>query len=405
MFLDLDRFKSVNDLYGHVAGDELLQLVGSKLKSMVREVDTVARFGGDEFVVLLQGINQEEDAALVAEKIIDGLSEPCKITDRTVSIGATIGITFFPADASESGSLMDEANVLLSNADMAMYHAKSRGRNHYQFFQQSMQTRVKDHLSLERDLLSALENEELLLYYQPIHYANSGELASVEALIRWQHPQRGLVSPTAFVSLAEDTGLIGPIGEWAFHAACKQVSEWREGKISGLNLSVNLSSRQRGLGFTAEKLAAILDDTGLPAESLTLEITENLLMEGSKKSVKWLADFRKLGVRLAIDDFGTGYSSLSYLKRFPINALKVDRSFIYELPGDEGDESLIAAIVAMADSLGIEVVAEGVENDAQRKCIERIGCDYMQGYLFGKPMPAADLLARYGSETISGVSS
>ena len=405
MFLDLDRFKSVNDLYGHVAGDELLQLVGSKLRSMVREVDTVARFGGDEFVVLLQGINKEQDAALVAEKIVDGLSEPCRITDRVVSIGATIGITFFPADANESGSLMDEANVLLSNADMAMYHAKSSGRNHYQFFQQSMQTRVKDHLSLERDLISALENEELLLYYQPIHYAKSGELAGVEALIRWQHPQRGLVSPTAFVSLAEDTGLIGPIGEWAFHTACKQVSEWREGKIAGLNLSVNLSSRQRGLGFTAEKLEVILDDTGLPAESLTLEITENLLMEGSIKSVEWLADFRKLGVRLALDDFGTGYSSLSYLKRFPINALKVDRSFIHDLPDDEGGESLIAAIVAMADSLGLEVVAEGVENDAQRECIKRIGCDYMQGYLFGKPMPAVDVLARYGSETKSCVGS
>lgn len=399
MFLDLDRFKAVNDLYGHVAGDELLQLVGSKLRSMVREVDTVARFGGDEFVVLLHGINQEGDAALVAEKLIDVLSEPCRITDRTVSIGATIGITFFPADANETGSLMDEANTLLSNADMAMYHAKSRGRNHYQFFQQSMQTRVKDHLSLERDLLSALENEELLLYYQPIHSAKSGELACVEALIRWQHPQRGLVPPTAFVSLAEDTGLIGPIGEWAFHAACKQVSEWRGGKIAGLNLAVNLSSRQRGLGFTAEKLAAILDDTGLPAESLTLEITENLLIEGSIKSVKWLEDFRKLGVRLAIDDFGTGYSSLSYLKRFPVNALKVDRSFIHDLPGDKGDESLIAAIVAMADSLGIEVVAEGVENDAQRKCIEKIGCDYMQGYLFGKPMPAEQLLAHYALET------
>jgi diguanylate cyclase (GGDEF)-like protein/PAS domain S-box-containing protein len=402
MFVDLDRFKAVNDLYGHVAGDELLQLVGSKLRSMIREVDTVARFGGDEFVVLLHGINHENDAALIAEKLIDSLSEPFKITDRMVSIGATIGITFFPTDATESDSLMDEANALLSNADMAMYHAKSDGRNRYQFFQEGMQTRVKDHLSLEQDLLSALENNELLLYYQPIHEAVSGELASVEALIRWQHPQRGLVSPTAFISLAEETGLIGPIGEWAFHEACKQVSEWRGEKIPGLGLSVNLSSRQRGLGFTAKKLSAILEHTGLPAESLTLEITENLLMEGSDKSVQWLTDFRKLGVRLAIDDFGTGYSSLSYLKRFPINALKVDRSFIHDLPGDQGDESLVAAIVAMADSLGIEVVAEGVENNAQRECIKRLGCDYMQGYLFGKPMPAEEILAGFASETSSG---
>lgn len=405
MFVDLDRFKAVNDLYGHVAGDELLQLVGSRLRSLVREVDTVARFGGDEFVVLLHGVNYEEDAAQVAEKLIDALSEPFRITDRTVSIGASIGITFFPADATESGSLMDEANALLSNADMAMYHAKSSGRNRYHFFQQGMQTRVKDHLSLEQDLLSALENDELLIFYQPIHNARSGELASVEALIRWQHPQRGMVPPTAFVSLAEDTGLIGPIAEWAFRIACKQVSEWREGEIAGLNLSVNLSSRQRGLGFTAGKLAGILTQTGLPAESLTLEITENLLMEGSVNSVQWLTDFRKLGVRLAIDDFGTGYSSLSYLKRFPINALKVDRSFIHDLPGDKGDQSLVAAIVAMADSLGIEVVAEGVENDAQRECVKRIGCDYMQGYLFGKPAPADELLARFGSETRNCVSS
>lgn len=405
MFLDLDRFKAVNDLYGHVAGDELLQLVGSKLKTLMREEDTVARFGGDEFVVLLHGIHQAEDAALVAEKIIASLSEPFKLTERTVSIGVTIGITFFPEDADSSGSLLDEANSLLGNADMAMYHAKSGGRSHFQFFQQGMQIRVKEHLALEQDLLNALENEELLLFYQPIHEAKTGELAGVEALVRWQHPQRGLISPTVFVSLAEETGLIGPIGEWAFIEACKQVSEWRRESILGLGLSVNLSSRQRGLGFTAEKLGSILESSGLPAEAMTLEITENLLMEGSAISVDWLTEFRKLGVRLAIDDFGTGYSSLSYLKRFPVNALKVDRSFIRDLPGDKADESLIAAIVAMADSLGIQVVAEGVENDAQFECVKKIGCDYMQGYLFGKPMRAEDILSRYGADSRSCVGS
>jgi len=397
MFVDLDRFKAVNDLHGHVIGDELLQLVAGRLKSAVREVDTVARFGGDEFVVLLHGIHGEDDAALVSQKLIKSLSEPFEVVDRSVSIGATIGITLFPADASEGDSLIDIANALLSNADMAMYQAKSKGRNRYQFFQRSMQARVKDHLALEQDLGRALENNELLVYYQPIHEAYGGELVGVEALIRWQHPQRGMVMPDTFIGLAEETGLIGPIGEWVFQTACKQTSEWRAKEIIGLNLSVNLSTRQRNLGFTADKLASILQDTGLPAEYLLLEITENLLMEESARSVQWLTEFRGLGVRLAIDDFGTGYSSLSYLKRFPVNTLKIDRSFVHDLPDNKEDASLVAAIVAMADSLGIEVVAEGVETDAQRKFINKVGCDYMQGYLFGKPMPPEEILARYGS--------
>lgn len=397
MFVDLDRFKAVNDLHGHVIGDELLQMVASRLRTSIREVDTVARFGGDEFVVLLHAIHGEDDAAMVSQKLIEALSEPFEIVDRAVSIGATVGITLFPADASEAGSMMDMANALLSNADMAMYQAKSKGRNRYQFFQRSMQVRVKDHLALEQDLRRALENNELLLYYQPIHEAYGGQLVGVEALIRWQHPRRGMVMPDEFINLAEETGLIGPIGEWVFETACKQVYEWRSKEIIGLNLSVNLSTRQRSLGFTADKLASILEDTGLPAEFLLLEITENLLMEESARSVQWLTEFRGLGVRLAIDDFGTGYSSLSYLKRFPVNTLKIDRSFVHDLPDDKEDVSLVAAIVAMADSLGIEVVAEGVETDAQADFIKKIGCDYMQGYLFGEPMPADEMLSRYGS--------
>lgn len=397
LFLDLDRFKAVNDLYGHVVGDEMLQQVASKLQQVIREVDTLARFGGDEFVIILHGINDEDDAALVAGKLINALAEPFQLIDRSVSVGVTIGITLFPEDVDSKGSMMDVANAMLSNADMAMYQAKSEGRNQFQFFQRSMQRRVIDRLALEHELGLALERDELLVYYQPIHEAYGGELVGVEALVRWQHPKRGMLTPAAFIDLAEETGLIGEIGEWVFRTACQQVSEWRSQEIIGLSLSVNLSARQGGLGFNAEKLAIILKDSGMQARHLTLEITENLLMEESSASIQWLNEFRNMGVKLAIDDFGTGYSSLSYLKRFPVNALKIDRSFIRDLPDDREDASLIAAIVAMADSLGLQVVAEGVETEAQREIVKEIGCDYIQGFLFGRPMPADEMLKRYGS--------
>ncbi len=397
LFLDLDRFKAVNDLYGHVVGDEMLQQVANKLKQVIREVDTLARFGGDEFVILLHAINDEDDAALVAGKLIDSLIEPFHLIERSVSVGVTIGITLFPEDADPNSSVIDVANAMLSNADMAMYQAKSEGRNQFQFFQRSMQRRVVERLALEQELAQAIERDELLVYYQPIHEAYGSELVGVEALIRWQHPKRGLLTPVAFIDLAEETGLIGEIGEWVFRTASKQVGEWRSQEIIGLNLSVNLSARQRGLGFNAQRLAGILEENSMQAKYITLEITENLLMEESSASVEWLDEFRAMGVKLAIDDFGTGYSSLSYLKRFPVNALKIDRSFVRDLPSDREDESLIAAIVAMADSLGLEVVAEGVETEAQRDIIKEIGCDYMQGYLFGRPMPADEMLKRYGS--------
>ena len=396
MFVDLDRFKIVNDSFGHVTGDELLQSVAERLRQSVRDVDTVARFGGDEFVVLVHGINVADDAMIVANKIIRTLSKPFELANRVVNIGASVGITLFPYDVADPENIMDVANALLSNADMAMYQAKSAGRSRYRFFQNSMQEQIKEHLALEQDLRRALENDELFLQYQPIHEAYEGEIVAVEALVRWRHPDRGLIMPGEFIGLAEETGLIGPIGEWVFRTACQQVSDWRRDEVLYTGLTLNLSTRQRGLGFNAEKLAQILEDTELPPDSLTLEITENLLLEESTEAISWLNSFKEYGVKLSIDDFGTGYSSLGYLKRFPVDTLKIDRSFVTGLPDDTGDASLVTAIAAMADSLGIDIVAEGVETEAQWLYLKDIGCDHMQGYYFSKPVSPEQIEEKYG---------
>ena len=399
MFVDLDRFKIVNDSFGHVTGDELLQAVAERLKGTVRDVDTVARFGGDEFVVLVHGITVADDAMVVANKIIHAISEPFELDNRSVNIGASVGITLFPWDVSDQENIMEVANTLLSNADMAMYQAKSSGRSRYRFFQSSMQEQIKEHLALEQDLRRALENDEFYLEYQPIHEAYEGEIVAVEALLRWQHPERGIIMPGEFISLAEETGLIGPIGEWVFFNACRQVSEWHQREELFTRLTLNLSTRQRGLGFNSAKLARILGETGLPATALTLEITENLLLEESSEAIDWLNSFKDCGIKLSIDDFGTGYSSLGYLKRFPVDTLKIDRSFVMGLPDDTGDASLVTAIAAMADSLGIDIVAEGVETEAQWRFLRDIGCDHMQGYYFSKPVSPEEIERVYGRES------
>ena len=395
LFIDLDRFKAVNDLYGHGIGDELLQQVADRLKGAVRETDTIARFGGDEFVVLLQNIEGGEEAALVANKIIELVSQPFDLSSRRVTIGASIGITLYPNDISMGASVDDSGSLLLSNADMAMYQAKARGRNHFQFFEQRMQEEIKLNLSLEQDMRHALANGELQVYYQPIHQASSGRIVGVEALLRWHHPERGMISPASFIPLAEETGLIYEIGNWVFHEACRQVKAWHDEAALRIGLSVNLSARQRDRGFGPESLQRLLDETGLDARYLTLEITENLLLEESDVVLEWLHGLKATGVSLSVDDFGTGYSSLSYLKQFPVDSLKVDQSFVRGLPEDKDDASLVRAIIAMAGSLGLGVVAEGVETEAQREFLLGLGCTYMQGYRFGPPLPAEEILRKF----------
>ena len=395
LFIDLDRFKAVNDLYGHVVGDELMKAAASRLQSTLRETDTVARFGGDEFVVLLQGVSSADMAALIARKIIDALSRSFSLGERKISIGASIGITLFPDDVDANDATTENiVGALLSNADMAMYQAKARGRNYYQFFEHEMQDRVKRHVALEQDLRNAVKNGELRVFYQPIMEAYSNEMIGMEALVRWEHPKQGMINPDNFIRLAEETGLIGELGDWIFAEACRQVRQWQERYQVFVSLSVNLSARQRDKGFGPKTLNRILETSGLEPQYLMLEITENLLLKESDQATAWLYSLKECGVKLAVDDFGTGYSSLSYLKRFPVDTLKVDRSFIQDVPSDPEDVSLVTAIVAMADSLGIAVVAEGVETEEQRLFLREIGCDYMQGFLFDKPLSAEEMEQR-----------
>lgn len=380
LFLDLDLFKTVNDTLGHVVGDELLQEVADRLVAAVRESDTVARFGGDEFVILLQDVADVEDVANVSGKIISDICRPFHISNRDVYIGASVGITLYPDDSVD-------ANTMLQYADLAMYRAKEAGRNNYQFFDASMQEQVRNNMELEQDLRLALELGGLELYYQPIISVETGEVTSAEALLRWNHSVHGYVPPATFISLAEESGLIGNLGLWVLRGACAQIAQWQqEGLLE--NISVNVSSRQRGLGMTVELVREILDDNGLEGSCLTLELTESLFLEQSDEVNSWLDSLKALGLRLSIDDFGTGYSSLSYLRRFPIDIIKIDRSFIDDIPGETGGDSLVDAILAMATSLGLVTVAEGVTTKAQIRFLEQRGCDYFQGYYFSQPIPA-----------------
>jgi diguanylate cyclase (GGDEF)-like protein/PAS domain S-box-containing protein len=383
LFVDLDRFKAVNDTFGHVMGDEILQEVGERLQMCVRDSDTVARLGGDEFVVLVHDLAEVNDAAQIADKIIDQMSMPFSISGRNVSLGASVGITIYPEDT-------ENAEEMMRNADMAMYRAKEGGRNRYQFFTIGMQEQVKERVELEQDLRQAIQRDELILYYQPIVDSQSGVLTSVEALLRWEHPKNGMISPDIFIPLAEEGGMIIPIGSCVFEEACRQLREWRDDGLD-FNVSVNISYRQLSKEFSPWVVSSILKEHGVRGEWLTLEITEGLLMDDSPEVMEWLNGFKNLGISLSIDDFGTGYSSLSYLKRFPVDVLKIDRSFVNGLPDDAGDASLVDAILAMAQSLGLQVVAEGVETEQQSKFLQNLGCDRLQGFYYGKPMPEPDL--------------
>jgi len=384
LFIDLDRFKYVNDTLGHEYGDELLVQVARRLTNCVRESDTVARFGGDEFVILLHNIQSERAATLIAEKIIRRLSEPFTLAGREIVIGASIGLALFPGES-------DDPDTLLRNADLAMYRAKQTGRNRFQFFTGSLQEQANTLMEMEQDLRLALDKGQLEIFYQPLVKANTGKVTGVEALLRWHHPTLGMVPPDKFIPLAEDTGLIGPIGQWVLETACRQVNLWRQQGLK-LYLSVNISGRQRDLGLDASSLQSILEQSHFPADELVLEITEGMLLDNSDATIEWLQSFSDIGVHLAIDDFGTGYSALSYLKRFPIDMLKIDREFISEMTVNSDDSLLVEAIISMARSLKLRLIAEGVETDEQRKLLLSLGCEYLQGYFFCKPVPGKDFI-------------
>ncbi len=383
LFVDLDRFKTINDTLGHEAGDLLLQQLASRFQQHVREGDTVARFGGDEFVILLADVANEGDIRSITKKVLEALEPAFEIAERVLYITASIGVSLYPNDG-------EHATALLKNADIAMYRAKELGKNTYQFYSADMSARAFERLALESSLRHALECGELRVHYQPVIDLESGTISGMEALLRWQHPDFGLVLPSDFIGLLEETGLIVPAGEWVLETACEQLAEWHAAGWPNLRMAVNLSPRQLQSVALIPTLNRCLEKRAFQAGQIELEITEGMLMQHGHATTDMLGELRALGIRLAIDDFGTGYSSLSYLRRFPIDTLKIDRSFVRDIPGDPDDSAITTAIIALAQSLRLHVVAEGVETEAQRDFLLHLGCHLMQGYLFSKPLPAEE---------------
>lgn len=380
MLLDLDRFKNINDSLGHDAGDLLLKALAQRLYEGIRDMDTVARLGGDEFVIVLEDILDMEDVNYIANKLLLNLSRPINILGHEIATTVSIGVSVFPQD----GETTDE---LLKHADIAMYKAKEDGKNKFQYYTAGMNATAVNFLLLENDLRRAIEQDQLTLYFQPQIDLHTGSLVGVEALVRWLHPSRGLISPAHFIPLAEETGLIVPLGEWVIRAACLQQKKWLEGgKYTG-RIAVNLSARQFRQQHFAECIAEILMETQLPAQYLELEITETLAMEHASETINMLKLLNQMGLSLAIDDFGTGYSSLAYLKRFPIHKLKIDRGFISDIYQDQNDAAIAKSIIGLAHNMMLNVVAEGVENDTQAEWLRQQGCDQAQGFLFSHPLP------------------
>jgi diguanylate cyclase (GGDEF)-like protein/PAS domain S-box-containing protein len=389
LFIDLDRFKTINDTLGHPVGDRLLQLVARRLQSCVRASDIVARFGGDEFVIALTDIVAPTDAAAVAEKILQLLAAPFGIADQELYVAASIGIGTYPADGTDG-------TTLIKNADTALFSAKDGGRGHFRFFTASMNAAASERLQIEHALRGALGKRQFGLHFQPKVMAGSGRVCGVEALLRWQHPELGNVSPLKFVPVAEETGLIEPIGAWVLEEAIRQLVAWRQGGIANLHMAVNLSAHQLRSPTLVASIRELMARHGLQEGDLELEITESVAMTDPENAIGQLHALRELGVRLAIDDFGTGYSSLAYLKRLPIQTIKLDRTFVRDIETDPNDAAISTATLALAHSLNLQVVAEGVENEAQREFLTRQGCDMLQGYLFGRPAPGPEWTAVWG---------
>jgi diguanylate cyclase (GGDEF)-like protein/PAS domain S-box-containing protein len=383
LFIDLDRFKNVNDTLGHQIGDALLQQVARRFRGCLRESDLVARLGGDEYTVMMRPVRDLQEVAACAQKLINVLSAPFEVNGHELFITGSIGISIYPDDA-------PDASTLLKNADIAMYRSKEQGKNTYQFFSNEATAATFEHLMLETSLRRALEREEFVLHFQPIVDLRHGRITGVEALVRWQHPDLGTVAPARFIPLAEETGLIIPIGQWVLEQACREVRALHESGFADLRVAVNLSPKQFRQRDLARNIARVLDQQRLDPDCLELEVTESV-MENADSAIRTLHDLKAMGVHLSIDDFGIGYSSLSYLKRFPIDALKVDQSFVRDITSDENDAAITSAVIAMGHSLRLTIIAEGVETEEQLAFLRDRECHKAQGYLFGRPMPAASL--------------
>jgi diguanylate cyclase (GGDEF)-like protein/PAS domain S-box-containing protein len=397
IYLDLDHFKRINDTLGHAAGDMLLRGVSKALTSIVRGTDIVAkvdvdtsvssslaRLGGDEFTIMLTGLGRSESAARVAKRIQEALSLPMRIDDREYVVTGSMGIAIYPDDG-------DDVDILLRNADIAMYAAKEEGRNTYRFFSEEMNARMLERLALESDLRRALERDELILHFQPQVDALTGRIVALEALVRWQHPQKGLLPPLDFIGIAEETGLIIPLGEWVLRTACGQAVAWREAGFAPMRVSVNVSSRQLSQSDLVTTVKQVLDATRLAGEYLELELTESSLMSDVEATTQTLRGLKETGLSLSVDDFGTGYSSMNYLKRFPLDALKIDRSFVQDLTVDANDAAITKAVIALAKALDLSTIAEGVEEEEQLEFLVDQGCDLIQGFLISRPIPAEEI--------------
>jgi diguanylate cyclase (GGDEF)-like protein len=383
LFLDLDHFKHINDSMGHVVGDRLLQEVAGRLRGVLRKQDMVARMGGDEFILVAEDLHEQRDAAHLAEKLLRVLAHPYQIQGRSFYLSASIGISLYPRDASN-------VDALVANADAAMYRAKTRGRNTFEFYILELTAAATERVHLESALRDALRNGEIAPYFQPQVDLATERVTGAEALARWYHPERGEIEPDRFIPLARETGLITELGESILRQACHQARLWLDSGLALHSMAVNVAGEQLQRGNFPETVRRILDETGLPAEKLELEVTEGFIMWQAEGSLDNLRELSQLGITLSIDDFGTGYSSLAYLKRLPIDKLKIDQSFVRELPTDEEDAAITRAVVALSRSLGLRVVAEGVESPSQRDFLRGLGCEQAQGYLFGHPVAAAD---------------
>ena len=380
LFLDLDHFKRINDSLGHDVGDTLLQQAAERLSACIRETDSVSRLGGDEFTVVLESINHVNNVTAIAQKLVYALSQPFMIGDHTLHVSVSIGITLYPLDDSE-------ADLLIKNADMAMYHAKELGRNGFQFFSADLSKRASEHMKLEGELHRALEREEFVLHYQPIIETSSGLVKSAEVLLRWQHPERGLVAPAEFIPVLEESGMIMPVTEWVLQKSIKQIQDCTPAGVKAPALAINVTAGCfRGNGIT-KCTGNILASYGEQMGEIILEVTESVLMHDSQHVLDLMHDLKAIGIKIALDDFGTGQSSLSHIRKFPIDIVKIDRDFVRELPDNKADEALVSAIIAMSHGLGKKVVAEGVETEAQLAFLRGLACDSIQGFLYSRPVP------------------
>ncbi len=381
LFLDLDHFKHINDTLGHPAGDLLLVAVSERLQSCLRDGDTIARLGGDEFAIILADIARAEDVSKVAQKIIDTMSKRFVLKDHEFFITTSIGISLYPNDG-------EDAETLLKNADTAMYRAKGQGRNNYQIYSAALNANAFERLAMETSLRQALERKDFLLQYQPQVDLNTRQIIGIEALLRWHHPELGLVSPAKFIPIVEENGLIVPIGEWVLRTACAQNKAWQDSGLPPIVVSVNMSARQFQQKNLVGMVSQVLRETGLDAKYLELELTESILIQKEEPFIAMLSELHSMGIALSIDDFGTGYSSLSYLNRFPINTLKIDQSFVNNITKNPNDAVIVTAIITLAHSLHLKAIADGVETTEQLEFLRSLHCDGMQGYLFSQPLPA-----------------